>query len=343
MAKEDRACEACGAAFTPRTNAQRFCSRRCSGSASSPRKTPQERRCIAEGCTKDKVFAATGLCHKHQYRLEHYGDPLAEPKRKRRNSTPIDLKVDWEQVDASTWWEKSPTYCPQGHEYTEANTATRKGRDGVTRRICRECARAASLRYKRGEKPDRTATCEKCGVVWEASKYGLIPKLCKSCMLQRHRAKSRLNSARRRGQTPKGPTYVCTACGVVSETPATSGMPPKLCDACQKINSLKSKRKLWTKKVLDRYSIDEARFLALAEAQGNVCAVCGTSDPGGSVRRWHVDHDHSCCGPGVSCGKCIRGLLCSRCNTAIGLLDDNTARLEAALAYLTDPPARRID
>lgn len=33
------------------------------------------------------------------------------------------------------------THCPRGHEYNEDNTSIRHGKDGHTRRICRECGR----------------------------------------------------------------------------------------------------------------------------------------------------------------------------------------------------------
>lgn len=66
--------------------------------------------------------------------------------------------------------------------------------------------------------------------------------------------------------------------------------------------------------------------------QGGRCAICG--DPPSDARALAVDHDHSCCSGKRSCGGCVRGLLCIRCNTALGAFRDNPKYLEAALAYL---------
>ena len=63
----------------------------------------------------------------------------------------------------------------------------------------------------------------------------------------------------------------------------------------------------------------------MVEAQGDKCAVCG-GPPNGPGRRFHVDHCHDL--------NRVRGLLCAKCNTAIGLLDDDPDRADAVAAYL---------
>jgi hypothetical protein len=85
-----------------------------------------------------------------------------------------------------------------------------------------------------------------------------------------------------------------------------------------------------------RYSISVEQYEAMLEKQGGGCALCGRSDGDRSGRRLHVDHDHSCCPSRDSCcGKCIRGLLCQGCNTALGHFDDDTERLQRAMEYLS--------
>jgi hypothetical protein len=77
--------------------------------------------------------------------------------------------------------------------------------------------------------------------------------------------------------------------------------------------------------VYRKYSISSHRYLELLEEQQGVCAGCLT--PPRENERLHVDHDHSCCPDGKSCGKCIRGLLHRECNIVEGLFKDSPERL----------------
>lgn len=80
-----------------------------------------------------------------------------------------------------------------------------------------------------------------------------------------------------------------------------------------------------------RFGIDEAAYRVLLEAQGGTCAIC--NEPPGRERLL-VDHDHDCCSGGRACGKCIRGLLCRKCNSAIGFLRDSPDLALRASMYL---------
>jgi hypothetical protein len=80
-----------------------------------------------------------------------------------------------------------------------------------------------------------------------------------------------------------------------------------------------------------RIKVSPTYYAELVEKYGPDCGICGAEPhPKGSGRgrgRHPADHDHAT-------GE-IRGLLCHRCNTAIGLMRDDPALLEAAIAYLT--------
>jgi hypothetical protein len=83
---------------------------------------------------------------------------------------------------------------------------------------------------------------------------------------------------------------------------------------------------------LKRFNLTVEDYIDLEKSQNGVCAIC--KDPEMNKRRLSVDHDHSCCPGSGSCGKCIRGLLCSNCNTFLGNAKDNIEILKAAIKYL---------
>lgn len=89
------------------------------------------------------------------------------------------------------------------------------------------------------------------------------------------------------------------------------------------------------------YGITSEFYWALYEAQGGKCYICQRAT--GKTKKLAVDHDHSCCNGSVSCGECVRGLLCGPCNQGvIGHLYNSIEALQRAIDYLNDPPARKL-
>ena len=67
----------------------------------------------------------------------------------------------------------------------------------------------------------------------------------------------------------------------------------------------------------------------LLKKQNHVCKICGNPETAkiqNEVKSLAVDHCHRT--------NVVRGLLCSKCNTAIGLVKDNTDILSKMIDYL---------
>lgn len=82
---------------------------------------------------------------------------------------------------------------------------------------------------------------------------------------------------------------------------------------------------------MENYGIDTQEYQRLLVSQGGGCAICGgqetsIDDRSGKPRMLAVDHNHAT-------GK-VRGILCSHCNRAIGLLGDSVNTVQSALMYL---------
>lgn len=80
---------------------------------------------------------------------------------------------------------------------------------------------------------------------------------------------------------------------------------------------------------LRRFGITLADYERMLDEQGGVCKVCCRPETAilrGHVKALAVDHCHA---TGV-----VRGLLCTKCNTALGLVEDCPDRLDALARYL---------
>lgn len=68
--------------------------------------------------------------------------------------------------------------------------------------------------------------------------------------------------------------------------------------------------------------------------QGYKCAICGDDLKSRPSKHTHADHCHDT--------KTPRGVLCTQCNTGIGLLKDDPTRLRKAIEYLEQPTITKM-
>ena len=87
------------------------------------------------------------------------------------------------------------------------------------------------------------------------------------------------------------------------------------------------------------------QYTALRLAQVDRCGACREPLLFGEPRAVTVDHDPRCCqyeglgtrrtkGQPISCGKCVRALLCGPCNRAVGFLERYPQRVHMWIDYL---------
>lgn len=82
-------------------------------------------------------------------------------------------------------------------------------------------------------------------------------------------------------------------------------------------------------KLKQTYGISLEKYQEMLREQNGVCAICERPEKAiwrGMKTSLAVDHNHAT-------GEC-RGLLCQKCNRALGLLEENRHSVERLLAYI---------
>lgn len=103
------------------------------------------------------------------------------------------------------------------------------------------------------------------------------------------------------------------------------------CNKCYKEYREKNKRdpkelnRLYQKK--NRYGLSAEEYYSIFKKQNNKCAIC--CQEFSDNNKAFVDHCHKT--------NKVRGLLCTRCNTLLGMAKDNISILESAITYLKKP------
>jgi Recombination endonuclease VII len=176
------------------------------------------------------------------------------------------------------------------------------------RKLNREKARR---HYKpRPIRPD--TQCETCQAPIPAPKSGRMPRWCASCLVSRQVARGRERVSVRR----------CYKCQVpVPEAARKPG--PAVCEGCRSERP-RDRYAYERRRTLRKYGLTQEQYDQLLATQGGRCPGCGTGNPG--AKGWCIDHCHRS-------GQ-VRALLCMRCNTMLGLADEDPAVLRSLADWL---------
>jgi len=89
----------------------------------------------------------------------------------------------------------------------------------------------------------------------------------------------------------------------------------------------KNPEKDMNRRFINLYGISYSEYNEIFLSQNGNCKICGINQSM-LKKRLSVDHSHTT-------GK-IRGLLCAKCNSAIGLLSDDAEVISRAAAYIKE-------
>ena len=95
--------------------------------------------------------------------------------------------------------------------------------------------------------------------------------------------------------------------------------------AYKQANKERAAESAWKSRLKIEYNLTIEQYNSMLTEQSGGCKICLKPDEG---RKLAVDHCHSS-------GK-VRGLLCNKCNRAIGLLNDSVDSAERLYIYLKD-------
>lgn len=131
-------------------------------------------------------------------------------------------------------------------------------------------------------------------------------------------------------------TKVCSGCDEIKPTTefhkAKDGRKG-LCSRCKVCNCKRAQEHSSSQagrncRLQRAYGMSLEDYSLLLASQGGKCKICGSEKPKGRWAQFHVDHCHK--------DGHVRGILCNRCNTMLGMVDDDPAALRAALKYLEE-------
>ena len=76
-----------------------------------------------------------------------------------------------------------------------------------------------------------------------------------------------------------------------------------------------------------KYGLDYELYLEMIDGG---CLICESKD------FLQVDHNHACCPNERSCGKCVRGVICARCNNLVSHYERGTLKNQVMLEAIAE-------
>lgn len=150
------------------------------------------------------------------------------------------------------------------------------------------------------------------------------PKICEQCKQRPKRI-----GRGRRFCVPCEGARICLKCSTPLKRRSNGRFACGKCESAQNMKKYHEDPETYNRaRDLAKYKLTSDSYdKFLRDAQGR-CAIC-LEEPSG-VRhesKLHIDHDHET-------GR-VRGLICGRCNRALGLVRDDVAILQRMIKYLS--------
>lgn len=190
-------------------------------------------------------------------------------------------------------------------------------------------------------------SCTKCGENKATDNFGKaarnpnkLQSVCKTCVSARQREWEQKNIKRNLKGFDLSKPQICRTCKTQKSTNnfyrranTKSGLDSECADCAKERDKKRYRRDIEKRKHQNKWATLKMKFgitkdhwQKMLTSQNGACAICrkifDRSD------NTHVDHDHQT-------GR-VRGLLCRKCNFAVGLLSDDPGTFDRAAKYLRD-------
>lgn len=126
----------------------------------------------------------------------------------------------------------------------------------------------------------------------------------------------------------------CTDCGSTTRTLTQVSAKVYLCATDIRERKKAKRAKARNTRQVRTFGLTSEEGDLLVEFQGGGCICKPWTGYNGASRALSTDHDHAS-------GE-VRGKLCKHCNDLLGRVKDNPEYFRRMIAYLENPPARRL-